>query len=59
MIELRSPAAIEAAPDGKWQLVLLMGEAFDYTIPFRATLREMTEIVGQERVPGTSRIRCV
>jgi hypothetical protein len=38
---------IEPAPQGGWQLMLFVGDAFDYTTPFRALLSDIAEALGQ------------
>jgi hypothetical protein len=43
MISARRRPAIEAGQQGEWQLVLLIGEAFDYATPFRAVLDEIAD----------------
>lgn len=52
MIEVRSQPAIEPDPEGGWQLIFWMGEAFDYTTAFRSALSDMTEVLSRE-VPSS------
>jgi hypothetical protein len=49
MIQLRSPLKIEPGPQGGWQLILLVGDTFDYTTPFRAMLGDIAEALGRDR----------
>jgi hypothetical protein len=49
MIDLHSPFKIEPDPQGGWQLILWVGDAFDYTTPFRALLGDIVEALGQDR----------
>ena len=49
MIELNSFPSIEANPDGP-QLVLWMGEPFDFSTPFRPALAEIVEALGPETI---------
>jgi hypothetical protein len=46
MIEVRSQPAIERNPEGGWWLTFWMGEAFDYTTPFRTALNDMAQTLG-------------
>lgn len=39
---------IEPDPQGGWQLVLSVGDPFDYTTPFRAFLGDVAEALGQD-----------
>jgi hypothetical protein len=48
MISARCRPAIEAGQRGEWQLVLLIGEAFDYATPFRAVLDEIADALCRE-----------
>jgi immunity protein 50 of polymorphic toxin system len=48
MINLRSPLKIEPDTQGRWQLILCAGNAFDYTTPFRALLGDIAEALGQD-----------
>lgn len=48
MIKLHSPLQIEVDPEGGWQLVLWVGDPFDYDISFRHILRTITEALGQD-----------
>jgi hypothetical protein len=48
MIELHSPPILETTSDGKWQLVLFMGEAFDYATPFRGAVHEIADVLSRE-----------
>jgi hypothetical protein len=49
-MRLHSPLKIEPNPRGGWQLIFWVGQAFDYTTPFRALLGEIAEALGQD--PG-------
>jgi hypothetical protein len=40
---------IEPDPQGGWQLVLSVGDPFDYTTPFRALLGDVAEALGRDR----------
>src|SRR5579862_7932926 len=55
MIEVRSLPAIERDPKDGWGLTFWMGNAFDYTTPFRAALAEIAEVLNRER-PSTLRL---
>jgi hypothetical protein len=55
MIEVRSLPAIERDPKDGWELTLWMGNAFDYTTPFRAALAEIAEVLNREH-PSTLRL---
>ena len=48
MISASCQPAIEVRQQGERQLVLLMGEAFDYTTPFRAVLDEIAVALSRE-----------
>jgi hypothetical protein len=50
MIEVRSQPVIEPDPRGGWQLIFWMGEAFDYTTPFRTTLNDMTKALSRKNL---------
>jgi len=39
---------IEPDPQGGWQLMFYVGDAFDYTTPFRALLSDVAEALGQD-----------
>jgi len=39
---------IEPDPQGGWQLMLDVGDAGDYTTPFRALLSDIAEALGQD-----------
>jgi hypothetical protein len=39
---------IEPAPQGGWQLMFYVGDAFDYTTPFRGLLSDIAEALGQD-----------
>jgi hypothetical protein len=39
---------IETDPQGGWQFMLYVGDAFDYTTPFRALLSDIAEALGQD-----------
>jgi hypothetical protein len=52
MIKFRSQPVVEPDPGGGWQLIFLMGEAFDYTTEFRSALNDMTEVLSRE-VPSS------
>jgi hypothetical protein len=47
MFKLRSPLKIERDPHGGWNLILWVGEPFDYTTPFRAMLADIADLLGQ------------
>ena len=47
MIEVHSQPVIVRKPQGGWQLTFWMGEAFDYTTPFRKALNDMTETLSR------------
>lgn len=47
MIKLRSPLKIEPDPQGGWHLILRVGDAFDYTTPFRAILADIADLLGE------------
>jgi hypothetical protein len=47
MIEVRSQPVIERDPQGGWRLTFWMGEAFDFTTPFRTALKDMTEALSR------------
>jgi len=49
MIEVLSPLVIEPDPRGGLQLTFWMGQAFDYTTPFRKALEDMTEVLSAEQ----------
>jgi hypothetical protein len=55
MIEVRSLPAIERDPKDGWELTFWMGNAFDYTTPFRAALAEIAEVLNREH-PSTLRL---
>ena len=48
MIKLHSPLQIEVDPTGGWQLILWVGDPFDYSTPFRHILRTIAEALGQD-----------
>jgi hypothetical protein len=39
---------IEPDPHGGWQLMLYVGDVFDYTTPFRALLSDIAKALGQD-----------
>ena len=49
MIQLRSPPEIRPDHQGGWQLILWVGEPFDFTIPFRTMLADIASALGQDR----------
>jgi hypothetical protein len=55
MIEVRSLPAIERDPKDGWELTFWMGNAFDYSTPFRAALAEIAEVLNRER-PSSLRL---
>jgi hypothetical protein len=48
MIELCSPPELKPDPMGGWELILWVGDAFNYTTPFREMLHEIAEQLGQD-----------
>ena len=48
MIEVRSPLEIEADPEGGWQLIFWVLDAFNYMTPFRTMLAEIARALGQD-----------
>lgn len=48
MLFVHSLPCIEPDPQYGWQVVFWLGEAFDFDIPFRATLAEMVEALQME-----------
>jgi hypothetical protein len=48
VIQLRSPGEIEPDRQGGWQLLLWVGEAFDFTTPFRSMLADIAGALGQD-----------
>ena len=55
MIEVHSQPIIEPDPQGGWQMTFWMGEAFDYTTPFRAALGEIADALSRE-IPSSIRL---
>jgi hypothetical protein len=47
MIEVRSLPVIGRDPQDGWRLAFWMGEAFDYTTPFRTVLNDMAEVLSR------------
>jgi hypothetical protein len=50
IMKLNSSLKIEPQPRGGWQLILWVGQAFNYTTPFRAMLSEIAEALGPASV---------
>lgn len=48
MIEVRAPLEIQADPQGGWQLMFWVLDAFNYTTPFRAMLADIANALGQD-----------
>ena len=48
MITLCSRPVIEPDPHGRWHLVLWAGDAFDFTIPFRAMLADIVVLLNEK-----------
>lgn len=48
MIQIRAPMEITAGPQGGWQLVFWVLDAFNYTTPFRAMLADIADALGQD-----------
>ena len=48
MIEVRAPLEIKADPQGGWQLIFWVLDAFNFTTPFRAMLADVAEALGQD-----------
>ncbi|MDC7684704.1 hypothetical protein PQU92_15570 [Asticcacaulis sp. BYS171W] len=49
MIRTLSTLKVQAdLQNGGWEILIHAGHAFDYTIPFRAILAEITEALGQD-----------
>jgi hypothetical protein len=47
MIEVHSQPVIEREAQGGWRLTFWMGEAFNYTTPFRKALNDMAEALSR------------
>jgi hypothetical protein len=52
VIKVHSQPTLEPNPEGGWQLVFLVGDAFDYSTPFREMLTEIAVVLGRE-TPGS------
>jgi hypothetical protein len=48
IIEVRAPLEVKGNPQGGWQLILWVLEAFNYETPFRAMLAEVAYALGQD-----------
>jgi hypothetical protein len=48
MIEVRSPLEIKAEPNGGWDLMFWVLDAFNYATPFRTMLAEIAQALGQD-----------
>jgi len=48
MIELNAPMVVQCLREGKWELALYSGQAFDYAIPFREMLTSIASILSRD-----------
>jgi hypothetical protein len=48
MIKVRAPLEVKVDPQGGWEVVFWLFDAFDYTTPFRAMLAEITDALEQD-----------
>lgn len=48
MIEVGSPLELKACPEGGWELLFWILDAFNFTTPFRAMLAEIADTLGQD-----------
>src|SRR5260221_11254631 len=48
MIKVQSRPTVEHNPQGGWQTVFSVGETFDYSTPFRATLANIANVLSQQ-----------
>ena len=44
---VRSPLDVQADPQGGWQLIFWVGQAFDHATPFRTMLSDIAGALGQ------------